>query len=224
MMSRRHLLVVASQCRNMRRLQRLDEAAHSLADAFLDATGGACDAALPDGRFLLSGELTSKEITEAIESAIRHASWREATLVLALLGHGFAAGSSTRLYFMGYDSQEQVGLDAVDVQSLLLKAVDHVGVNGVIGVIDTCMAAGAVPPWAMCLLVPVVVGLVSLCCWQRVSIKRPTTSVRRADSPMCCAPACLVLDRCLTWVRRSWPFGRGWTGRTSPDSDTRVTR
>jgi hypothetical protein len=146
MMSRRHLLVVASQCRNMRRLQRLDEAAHSLVDAFLDATGGACDAALPDGRSLLSGELTSREITEAVETAIRHASRREATLVLALLGHGFVAGGSTRLYFMGYDSQDQVRLDAVDVQSLLLSAVDHVGINGVIGVIDTCMAAGAVPP------------------------------------------------------------------------------
>jgi hypothetical protein len=146
MMSRRHLLVVASQCQNMRRLRRLDEAAHSLVDTFLDATGGACDAALPDGRSLLSGELTSGEITEAVEAAIRHASRREATLVLALLGHGFVAGGSTRLYFMGYNSHEQVRLDAVDVQSLLLSAVDHVGVDGVIGVIDTCMAAGAVPP------------------------------------------------------------------------------
>ena len=143
----RHLLVIASQCENMNQLTRLREAASSLCDAFLDPSVGACQPGLPSSGALLCGQLPASDIEARVREAITYASRRGATLVLALLGHGFVPGTdSSTLYLMGWDSVEGVRRRSVDVGKLLTEAVDEPGVKGVIGIVDTCALAAALPP------------------------------------------------------------------------------
>ena len=144
--ARRHLLVIASQCRSMNQLDRLEEAARELHAVLLDEEHGGCVPGLPDGRpSLYYDKLSSAEIRATVEDAIRHASDQGATLVLALLGHGFTPGDAPSLYLMGPDAVEGDALSAVDVGSLLRNAADRPGIDGVIGIIDTCHAAGSLP-------------------------------------------------------------------------------
>ena len=142
---RRHVLVVAVQSKSMPKLGRLQDAALLLRDAFLDQNIGDCQPGLPDNECLLHGELPTATIEAAVKAAIGHAADKGATLVLAILGHGFIAGTDPTLYLMGRDSLEGVRDSAVDIGKLLVEAADRPGVKGVIGIIDTCTAAGAQP-------------------------------------------------------------------------------
>ncbi|WP_406456574.1 hypothetical protein OG782_30895 [Streptomyces sp. NBC_00876] len=144
---RRHLLVLAPQCASMLHLTRLTEAASALHAALGHAELGGCDPALPGGRSLFAGEpLTSNWIRMLIREAIQHAADCRASLVLALLGHGFVPGSTNRMYLMGADSTEDATESAVDVGELLAAAANKAGIPSVLGIIDTCHAAGALPP------------------------------------------------------------------------------
>lgn len=139
---RRHLLVVASQCENMRKLDDLEAAAKELHDAFRDPQAGACEPGLSDHRALLVGDLEPEVIVRAVKDAAAHAARHDAMLVLALLGHGFTPDGSVQLYFMGHSSTYGERGSAVDVRSLLAGVIDDIRVNGVVAIIDTCMAAG----------------------------------------------------------------------------------
>jgi hypothetical protein len=141
----RHLLVIASQCEKMNQLTRLREAASGLCNAFLDPSVGSCVPGLRDNVALLDGRLSASQIEAKVREAITYASRRGAILVLAVLGHGFVPGSDPTLYLMGWDSDEGVRHLAVDVGKLLTEAVDDPGVKGVIGIVDTCTAAAALP-------------------------------------------------------------------------------
>lgn len=145
-MGRRHLLIIATQCGAMSTLDDLDAGALALEAALVDDTRGACEPGLPDGRAACLGPQTAQEVTNTVLAAAQHAADNDATLVLALLGHGFVPGSSTQMYYMGHDSQDQVRATAVDVRSLLTAVIDDTRIPGVIVIVDTCMAAGAVPP------------------------------------------------------------------------------
>ncbi len=145
---RRHVLVIASQCLSMARLTFLQEAATSLNHVLRNPDAGACEPGLPDGVSLLYGELDVRDIEDKVRAAIALAASSGATLVLALLGHGFIAGMDPALYLMGRDSREEVRDTAVDVRRLLVEAADRPGVKGVIAIIDTCTAAAAAPPTA----------------------------------------------------------------------------
>lgn len=137
------------QCRAEQKLARLAEAAGGLCSALTDETLGACMPGLPDGRVILSGEdLTADDINEQVRSAIRHAGENGATLVLAFLGHGFVPGQVPTLYLMAPESVPGVQASAVNVNDLLDQAANTPGVNGVIGIIDTCTAAAGAPPIA----------------------------------------------------------------------------
>lgn len=104
----RHLLVVAPQCSSMHKLTRLGEAASSLYDALAHPDLGGCAPGLPGRGSLIVGDgLSSTEIRELIVEAIEYAEDRRATLLLALLGHGFVPGSTNTLYLMGDDSSEE---------------------------------------------------------------------------------------------------------------------
>lgn len=63
---RRHVLVVAPQCRSMEKLDRLEEAATDLYDMLADDDLGACRPGLPDDRpSLVTGHnLTSHEMQD----------------------------------------------------------------------------------------------------------------------------------------------------------------
>jgi vWA-MoxR associated protein middle region (VMAP-M) 2 len=142
---RRHLLVVASQCRAMDHLRRLEQAARELHEALTDPALGACIPGLADGRSYFYDELSSAEIGATVQAAIRFAGEQGATLVLALLGHGFTPGDTATLYLMGTDAEEGERTKAVEVGPLLRDAADQLGVNGVIGIVDTCHAAASQP-------------------------------------------------------------------------------
>ena len=106
---------------------------------------GACEPGLPNNESLLYGQLAAREIETNVKRAIDYAADQGATLVLALLGHGFIPGTDPTLYLMGWDSVEGVRDKAVDVGKLFVEAADRQGIKGVIGIIDTCTAAGAQP-------------------------------------------------------------------------------
>jgi hypothetical protein len=143
----RHLLVVASQCTAMGPpLPNLAAVAGDLHDAFRDVALGGCHPGLPDGRALIlldDPEQTNADVYATVRTAIGHAAAHQATLVLALIGHGFVAGRDPTLYFMAPSSEEEVRDKAVNVNELLVEAADRHGVAGVIGIIDTCNAAAA---------------------------------------------------------------------------------
>jgi hypothetical protein len=143
-MTRRHLLVIATQCRAKDPLEHLEEAAAALYGVLADEAAGECQPGLRDEDSLLCGTLTSREIEARVREAIEYADEENATLILALLGHGFSPGDATTLYFMGYDA---VGdrLSGVEVGTLLRDAADAPGISGVIGIVDTCYA-GSAPP------------------------------------------------------------------------------
>ncbi|MEV6676435.1 hypothetical protein AB0N09_06125 [Streptomyces erythrochromogenes] len=129
-------------------LERLEEAASGLYEVLTDPWLGACEPGLPHGRSaLVSGDgLTSKAVRDLVEEAVGYAAEHHATLVLALLGHGFAPGRTSTLHLMCADSTEDLRHGAVNVGDLLSVAVDHPGVDGVLGLVDTCHAGGAPPP------------------------------------------------------------------------------
>ena len=141
----RHLLVVASQCTSMGVLPDLDAVAGELHDVLRDGGLGGCQPGLPSGQalVLLTTEQTDTDVHTVVGEAIEHARACRATLVLALIGHGFIAGDDPTLYFMTPGSEEEVRHTAVNVNELLIEACDRPGVAGVIGIIDTCNAAAA---------------------------------------------------------------------------------
>ncbi|QXJ25775.1 hypothetical protein AGRA3207_007325 [Actinomadura graeca] len=130
----------------MQDLPHLQQAARGLSAALADPRLGACAPGLPDGRKLMLGDLPARRIEEALRKATAHAATEGATLLLALLGHGFVPGSVPKLYLMGCDSVEGDEDSAVNVREVLARAADKTGLNGVLAVIDTCAAAGAMPP------------------------------------------------------------------------------
>ncbi|MGV9312130.1 vWA-MoxR associated conflict system protein [Streptomyces sp. NPDC003691] len=141
----RHALVVAPHCISMPPLARLEQAATGLYEALTDRSLGGCAPGLPSDGGLVHGDLTSRAIIDTVQEATAHAARRGAVLVLALLGHGFIPGNATGLRLMGADSQEDIRLGSVNVPELLTDALDHPGIPGVLGIIDTCHAAGALP-------------------------------------------------------------------------------
>ncbi|MGW1976774.1 vWA-MoxR associated conflict system protein [Streptomyces sp. NPDC001889] len=143
----RHALVIAPQCTSMGRLVRLEKAAAALGAVLTDPSVGDCRPGLPDGTTtLLTGDhLTSAEITAAAERAIQYAAERGAVLVLAFLGHGLTPGGSGTLHLMAADSHDDLRHRSVKVTDLLTTALDHPAIPGVLGIVDTCHAAGALP-------------------------------------------------------------------------------
>lgn len=146
MTASRFLLIVAPQNSAMGVLDELEGAAGTLSDALLRDGLGDCSPSLEGESALLYGtSLTQTDIEAAVRSAARRAGDVGATLVLGFLGHGMAPGGNSALFLMAGDSEPGVLSTSVNVGDLLVQAAQEPGVNGVIGLVDTCHAAGAVP-------------------------------------------------------------------------------
>ncbi|MFE7839962.1 hypothetical protein ACFU53_29075 [Streptomyces sp. NPDC057474] len=142
----RLLLVVAPQNTAMGCLDELEGAARALGEVLQQEDLGHCSPALAGGVALLYGtNVTQARIEAAVRAAARRAGDAGATLVLAFLGHGMAPPGRSELYMMGADAKPDVLSTAVNVGHLVVQAAEQPGVNGVIGLVDTCHAAGAVP-------------------------------------------------------------------------------
>ncbi|MFH9043725.1 caspase family protein [Streptomyces sp. NPDC017966] len=144
--SRRHVLVVGAQCTAMGTLTRLEDAAASLHTVLTDPALGACRPRPGRlGSLLIGAELEPEDVRKAVHEAVRRAKADGAVLVVALLGHGFTPPQQTELYYMVARSTTASTMSAVNVRHLLAEAADEPGVEGVIALIDTCHASGAVP-------------------------------------------------------------------------------
>ncbi|MFE2292389.1 hypothetical protein [Streptomyces sp. NPDC059452] len=143
---RRHVLVVGAQCRSMATLTRLEEAARELHTVLTDPARGGCAHRTGErGSLLVGAELTPEDVREALREAVRQARADNSVLVVALLGHGFTPPQQSDLYYMVAGSTTDSGMSALNVGQLLTEAVDEPGVDGVIALIDTCHATGAMP-------------------------------------------------------------------------------
>lgn len=143
--TKRHVLVVASQCEREEELPDLGKIGASLRDILLDPDVGCCSTGLPGGIALLAERLDSAEIIAKTAEAIEYAARNGATLLLAFLGHGFIPGTDPTLYLMGWNSVAGDRNSGVNVRDLLARAADTTGIRGVTGIIDTCTAAAAIP-------------------------------------------------------------------------------
>jgi hypothetical protein len=131
----------------MWRLDRLEASARELAAVFEGQ--GECHPGLRSGESCVYGTLQVPEIHGYIEEAVEYAAQEGAVLVLALLGHGFTPGlNSSHLYFMGKETRPDSTLSACDVPQIVRDAADFPNSAGTVVVIDTCVAAGAVPDTA----------------------------------------------------------------------------
>ncbi|MFG3053052.1 hypothetical protein ACGFZP_19165 [Kitasatospora sp. NPDC048239] len=143
--SPRHLLVIAPQCPDMGLLTGLEERAESLHATLLDHRVGGC-VPVPGAASLLYGQsVTQAQIEEAVRGAARRAGAAGAELVLAFIGHGMTHGGIPKLFMMAGDSHRDEPTTDVDVGELLTQALDTQGVQGVIALVDTCHAGGAIP-------------------------------------------------------------------------------
>ncbi|UED86767.1 hypothetical protein [Streptomyces profundus] len=145
----RHLLVIAPQCPALGQLDGLEEVARALHETLLDRRTGACEAGPPGVETLLYGpSLGQARIEGAIRDAARRAGRAGAELVLALVGHGTIHGGVPELYLMAADSRPDEPTTVVDVGDLLGQVLDTQGVRGVVALVDTCHAGGAIPDLA----------------------------------------------------------------------------
>lgn len=143
----RHALVIAGPGREMPVLSGLDRAARNLHATLTAPAWGACESSL-DPRFnelMLSGRATQAEVESGVREAARAAGAAGACLVLAFLGHGFVSAGNSTLYFMAANTGEDEISSGVDVGSLLVQAIEQHGVDGLIGLVDTCHAGAAAP-------------------------------------------------------------------------------
>jgi hypothetical protein len=135
----RHLLVIATQCPAQPRIDRLERAADTLFGVLTEPDVGAAKGTL------LAGSASKTEVETAVTQAIVRAAAEGAVLVLAFLGHGFTLPNRAALYYMAGNTKLDEPTSGVEVGRLLSEAVQQPGIAGVIGLVDTCHAAGAIP-------------------------------------------------------------------------------
>jgi hypothetical protein len=139
----RHVLVVGAQCEGGARLEGLEDAARALHAALVDPKLGAC-VDRGERSLLIGTNLGSTQVREAVERAAQDARRDGGLLVLALLGHGEGAEGAP-LYFVTSGGENAAPLSNVNVPSLLGDLLNHPGLAGLIAIVDTCLAGGAVP-------------------------------------------------------------------------------
>ncbi|WP_371494611.1 hypothetical protein OG871_05620 [Kitasatospora sp. NBC_00374] len=95
--------------------------------------------------FLTGRETTQQEVEDALRKAAQRAGRDRATLILAFLGHGFVPPGTAGLYYMASNTKEDELSSAVNVSDFLVQSLAQNGVDGLIGLVDTCHAAAAAP-------------------------------------------------------------------------------
>ncbi|MCE7001747.1 tetratricopeptide repeat protein [Kibdelosporangium philippinense] len=137
-MGERRALVIASQCEGLNLLSFLPNAARDVAEVLLDPSIGGCVPALPDTPLLV--DPTAAELDSAVTSAFERASEDEATLFIALVGHGEYTFDD--FYFLVKDTplppnSRTAFLLAQRIRELLGQ---HSLLDGLVLLLDTCHA------------------------------------------------------------------------------------
>ncbi|WP_132124102.1 tetratricopeptide repeat protein [Actinocrispum wychmicini] len=136
-MGERRLLVIASQCAELNQLSFLPSAAQDMAASLLDPAVGGCVPAVGDGLLV---DPTITEVDDAVTAAFERASADEATLIIALVGHGDYV--SDDFYYLVRDtalppSSRTAFLLAQRIRELLGL---YSSVDGLVLLLDTCHA------------------------------------------------------------------------------------
>ncbi|MFD5453631.1 vWA-MoxR associated conflict system protein [Streptomyces olivaceus] len=139
----RHVLVIGGQCEGGARLEGLEEAARALHRVLTDPKLGGC-VDRGEESLLIGTSLGRNRVIDAVEQAAEAARRDRGCLVLALLGHGEGAEGAP-LHFVTSGRTGDPELVNVDVPSLLGSVANHPGLNGLIAIVDTCLAGGAAP-------------------------------------------------------------------------------
>jgi len=132
----RRILVIGSQCARLPFLSFLPQAAVDLHAVMTDLEVGGCTDAAPRGLLI---DPTVAEARAAIKEAFRAAAAEEATLLLALIGHGTYAGRD--FYLLPHNGVEPPDSDT-GVQLVQLVKEQHRlhPVDGLVVLIDTCFS------------------------------------------------------------------------------------
>jgi flagellar biosynthesis regulator FlbT len=140
----RNLLVIGSQCESLPRLSFLPDIATELYEALTDRDRGACQPALDPSGLVI--DPTVAEAKKAIRTAFERAARDEATLLLAVIGHGEQVTGDGDFYLLPTDAEVPPADDTA------LNLVSHVKglrrqyeTDGLVVLVDTCYSGtGAV--------------------------------------------------------------------------------
>ncbi|MFC0108181.1 caspase family protein [Kibdelosporangium aridum] len=137
-MGERRALVIASQCEGLNLLSFLPDTAREVSETLLDPSIGGCVPALPDTPLLV--DPTVAELDSAVTEAFERASEDEATLFIALVGHGEYTYDD--FYFLVRDTtlppnSRTAFLLAQRIRELLAQ---HSLLDGLVLLLDTCHA------------------------------------------------------------------------------------
>jgi hypothetical protein len=143
-MGGRNLLVIGSQCESLPKLSFLPEIAAKLYEAMTDRERGACRPALDPSGLVI--DPTVAEAKKAIRTAFQRAARDEATLLLAIIGHGEQVTQDGDFYLLPTDAEVPPADDTA------LNLVNHVKglrrqyeTDGLVVLVDTCYSGtGAV--------------------------------------------------------------------------------
>jgi hypothetical protein len=140
----RNLLVIGSQCWSLPELSFLPDVATKLYEAMTDPERGACQSALDPSGLVI--DPTVAEAKKAIRTAFERAANDEATLLLAVIGHGEQVTEDGDFYLLPTDAEVPPADDTA------LNLVNHVKglrrqyeTDGLVVLVDTCYSGtGAV--------------------------------------------------------------------------------
>ncbi len=143
-MGGRNLLVIGSQCRSLPELSFLPDIATKLYEAMTDPERGACQPALDPSGLVI--DPTVAEAKKVIRTAFERAANDEATLLLAVIGHGEQVTEEGDFYLLPIDAEVPPADDTA------LNLVNHVKglrrqhqTDGLVVLVDTCYSGtGAV--------------------------------------------------------------------------------
>ena len=99
----RNLLVIGSQCESLPELSFLPDVATKLYEAMTDPERGACQPALDPSGLVI--DPTVAEAKKAIRTAFERAANDEATLLLAVIGHGEQVTEDGDFYLLPTDAR-----------------------------------------------------------------------------------------------------------------------
>jgi hypothetical protein len=102
-MGGRNLIVIGSQCKSLPELSFLPDVASKLYETMTDPDRGACRPALEPSGLVI--DPTVAEAKKAIRTAFERAADDEATLLLAVIGHGEQVTEDGDFYFLPADAE-----------------------------------------------------------------------------------------------------------------------
>ena len=139
----RNLLVIGSQCKSLPELSFLPDVATKLYEAMTDPDRGACRPALEPSGLVIDPTVGAAK--KAIRTAFERAADDEATLLLAVIGHGEQVTEDGDFYLLPIDAEVPPADDtALNLANHIKGLRRQHETDGLVVLVDTCYAgAGA---------------------------------------------------------------------------------